>query len=63
MRLPGAAYLTIRVAPRDSGSRLTVRTDFEPAGLLGHAFWFAELPAHKVVFSLMTVRLAGLIEA
>ncbi|QNN52272.1 DUF2867 domain-containing protein [Nocardioides mesophilus] len=60
MRLPGTAHLELCVEPRAAGlSRLVARTVFEPAGALGHAFWWAELPAHKVVFALMTARLAA----
>jgi hypothetical protein len=59
--LPGTAFLDIAVRPVGAVTELTVRTDFEPAGLPGHVFWWAELPAHKVVFELMTRRLAGMI--
>ncbi len=59
MRLPGTAHLEIRVEPRGPLSRLVVCTVFEPAGPVGHAFWWAELPAHKVVFALMTARWAA----
>jgi hypothetical protein len=60
-RLPGTAFLDLEVHAHGAGSELTVRTTFEPAGLAGHAFWWAELAAHKVVFELMTRRLAGLV--
>ncbi len=60
-RLPGTAYLEIGVYPRGSGTELRVRSEFEPTGALGHAFWWSELPAHKLVFALMTRRLAGIV--
>ncbi len=62
-RLPGAAYLELEVEPRGEGSRLVVRTLFEPAGLPGHAYWWAQLGAHKVVFAMMADRLASLVDA
>jgi hypothetical protein len=61
--LPGTAFLDIAVRPAGAGTELTVRTDFVPAGLPGHVFWWAELAAHKVVFEVMTRRLAGMITA
>ena len=71
--LPGEAFLDITVAPQGTRprttlqhrltprTRLTLRTEFEPAGLVGRAFWWSELAAHKVVFALMTRRLAALV--
>jgi len=51
MRMPGTARLDLRVEPLgDTESLLEQRTWFEPAGVLGHAFWWAELPGHKLVF-------------
>ncbi len=60
-RLPGTACLDLEVHAAGAGSELTVRTTFEPAGLTGHLFWWGELAAHKVVFELMTRRLASLV--
>ncbi|MEP7092371.1 MAG: DUF2867 domain-containing protein [Nocardioidaceae bacterium] len=61
--LPGTAYLDIAVGPRPSGpgTEVSLTTTFVPAGALGHVFWWSELPAHKVVFELMTRRLAALV--
>ena len=71
--LPGEAFLDVIVAPQGSRpgtslhhrltaqTKLTLRTEFEPAGLVGHAFWWSELGAHKVVFALMARRLAALV--
>ena len=54
MKMPGTAWLELAVEELDARrSRLVQRTWFAPAGLLGHAFWWAELPAHKAVFSRM----------
>lgn len=60
--LPGTAHLEIAVRARGAGSELTVRTEFDPAGALGRAFWWAELPAHRVVFMLVTRRLAAMVD-
>jgi hypothetical protein len=61
--MPGTAHLEITVAAHGDGSQLTLRTEFEPDGLRGHAFWWAELPAHVVVFELMARRLTALVSA
>jgi hypothetical protein len=60
-RLPGTAYLDIGVHARGAGTNLSLRTEFEPAGVIGHVFWWAELPAHTLVFEAMTRRLATLV--
>jgi Protein of unknown function (DUF2867)/Polyketide cyclase / dehydrase and lipid transport len=60
-RLPGTAYLDIAVRPLGSRTELTVRTDFEPAGVVGHGYWWSNLAAHKVTFELMTRRLATMV--
>jgi len=60
-RLPGTAYLEIGVRARVDGTELSLRTEFEPAGLVGRVFWWAELPAHTLVFEAMTRRLAQLV--
>ncbi len=62
-RMPGTAYLEIGVHAHGAGTSLTLRTEFEPAGVLGHAYWWSELVAHTAVFALMTRRLAALAEA
>lgn len=52
MRMPGTARLELRVEPLgEHQSLLEQRTWFEPAGVVGHAFWWAELPGHKLVFA------------
>jgi hypothetical protein len=51
MRLPGAAWLELRVE-RDAEGR-TVRVQralFSPQGLAGHAYWWSVAPFHRVVF-------------
>lgn len=54
MRMPGTAWLGLEIEPCGvGGSRLVQRTWFAPDGVLGHAFWWAELPGHKAVFARM----------
>jgi hypothetical protein len=60
--LPGTAFLEIRVEAQSARTDLSLHTEFHPDGVVGHLFWWSELAAHKVVFELMTRRLAALIE-
>lgn len=61
-RMPGTAWMRLRVMPvGPERSLLTQDLVFEPGGpfgLPGKALWFAELPAHKLVFSGMLRDLA-----
>jgi uncharacterized protein YbjT (DUF2867 family) len=61
MRLPGRAWLQLEVAPDGAGgSRVSQTAIFDPAGLLGLAYWYALWPLHAVVFRSM---LRGLVAA
>ena len=60
-RLPGTAHLAVSVQPRDEGSRMVLRTEFAPAGVVGHAYWWSNLAAHTVVFSRIADRWATLL--
>ncbi|GHF82994.1 NAD(P)-dependent oxidoreductase [Kitasatospora xanthocidica] len=54
MRLPGLAWLELRVAPDgDGGARYRQRALFHPHGLAGHAYWWAMAPFHGPVFGAM----------
>ena len=66
-RMPGTARMTYEVHAHEvhdsqgadtDRSRLVQRLEFRPDGRLGQAFWWAELPAHKVIFRSMLVRMA-----
>lgn len=58
-QLPGTARLTLEVQPVEPRrSLLRQEVTFEPRGLLGHAFWFAEWAPHVVVFRTMLGGLA-----
>ncbi|XTZ14331.1 SDR family oxidoreductase [Micromonospora echinospora] len=59
MRLPGRAWLEMRVEPTDDGgSRYVQRAVFLPRGLAGHAYWAAVAPFHAVVFGGMARNIA-----
>ncbi|MFB9732030.1 DUF2867 domain-containing protein [Ornithinimicrobium kibberense] len=62
-RMPGTARMTYEVhdsqGPDTDRSRLVQRLEFRPDGRLGQTFWWVELPAHKVIFRAMLVRMAG----
>ncbi|MEU8155866.1 SDR family oxidoreductase [Micromonospora sp. NPDC048986] len=59
MRLPGRAWLEMRVLPADDGSsRYQQRAVFLPRGLPGHAYWKSVAPFHAVVFGGMARNIA-----
>jgi hypothetical protein len=61
MRLPGAAWLELKVERDADGRTVYVqRALFHPRGLAGHAYWWAVAPLHGVVFGGM---LAGVARA
>jgi len=51
MKLPGRAWLEFEVVPRDGGATIRQTALFDPAGLLGLAYWYALYPLHALVFS------------
>lgn len=55
MRLPGEAWLELRVEPDDDGgARYRQRAVFVPRGVAGHLYWKAVTPFHALVFGGMT---------
>ncbi|MFJ3924669.1 SDR family oxidoreductase [Streptomyces sp. NPDC090022] len=59
MRLPGLAWLEMRVSPGPAGtSRYHQRALFHPHGLLGHLYWWSVSPFHALVFGGMTRNIA-----
>lgn len=59
MRLPGSAWLEMRVATGEDGrTRYRQRALFHPHGLLGHAYWWGVSPFHTVVFGGMARNIA-----
>ncbi len=61
-RLPGIARLEMRAEPDGTGSRYVQRSTFEPIGLPGRVYWYAQLPAHAFVFAVMARTIAGVAE-
>jgi uncharacterized protein YbjT (DUF2867 family) len=60
MRMPGRAWLELRVVPGDGPERSVYRQRavFLPRGLAGHAYWAAVWPFHAVVFGGMARNIA-----
>ncbi|GAB3174340.1 uncharacterized protein YbjT (DUF2867 family) [Micromonospora palomenae] len=59
MRLPGRAWLEMRVEPTTDGrSRYVQRAVFLPRGLAGHAYWGSVAPFHAIVFGGMARNIA-----
>jgi uncharacterized protein YbjT (DUF2867 family) len=58
MRLPGQAWLEMRVGDGPVGSHYEQRAIFVPRGLLGHAYWWAVFPFHAIVFGGMARNMA-----
>jgi uncharacterized protein YbjT (DUF2867 family) len=59
MRVPGGAWLELRVSPEGTGSRLDQRAVFFPRGLVGRLYWFSVLPFHGIVFKGMVKNITG----
>lgn len=60
MRLPGRAWLEFEVLAADrGGSTIRQTAVFDPAGLLGLAYWYAIYPLHALVFTRMLRGIAG----
>jgi uncharacterized protein YbjT (DUF2867 family) len=60
MKLPGAAWLELKVERDEQGGTLFVqRALFHPRGLAGHAYWWAVAPFHGVVFGGMLANITG----
>lgn len=59
MRLPGRAWLEMRVLVLDGVVRYRQRALFHPRGLLGHLYWWSVRPCHGVVFGSMARNIAA----
>jgi uncharacterized protein YbjT (DUF2867 family) len=54
MRLPGLAWLEMRIRPCDDGGCVYAqRAVFHPRGLLGHLYWWTFSPLHQLIFRAM----------
>jgi uncharacterized protein YbjT (DUF2867 family) len=63
MRLPGLAWLELRVEPAGDGSTYTQRALFQPRGLAGHLYWWSVAPFHRYVFGGMARNIAAAAQA
>jgi hypothetical protein len=60
MRVPGLAWLELRVAAADGGgSTYSQRAVFVPRGLAGHVYWWLVWPFHGLVFGGMARNIAN----
>ncbi len=59
MRLPGAAWLELRVEEDEGGAVFEQRALFHPRGLAGHAYWWSVAPFHGIVFGGMMRNITG----
>ena len=63
MKVPGAAWLELRVASDERGARYEQRAVFFPRGLAGRLYWLGVLPFHGLVFAGMATRITAAAEA
>ncbi|MGP3534652.1 SDR family oxidoreductase [Microbacterium sp. RD1] len=59
MKVPGLAWLELRVTPDDGGARYDQRAVFFPRGLAGRLYWLAVLPFHGFIFRGMANRITA----
>jgi hypothetical protein len=59
MRLPGLAWLELRVGQADGRTVFSQRALFHPHGLAGQLYWWSVAPFHGVVFGGMQRGIAG----
>jgi hypothetical protein len=63
MKVPGLAWLEMRVAPDGAGSTYDQRAVFFPRGLAGRLYWLAVLPFHGFIFAGMVNSITAAAEA
>ena len=59
MKVPGLAWLELRVEERDGRTVFSQRALFHPRGLAGHAYWRSVAPFHGIVFGGMVRNITG----
>ncbi|MEO8649512.1 MAG: SDR family oxidoreductase, partial [Acidobacteriota bacterium] len=59
MKLPGEAWLELKIAEEDGETLLKQTATFRPRGLLGRLYWFSVLPFHHFVFGGMASNIAN----
>ena len=63
MKVPGLAWLELRVTADGAGARYDQRALFFPRGLAGRLYWLAVLPFHGFIFRGMAERIAAAADA
>jgi uncharacterized protein YbjT (DUF2867 family) len=63
MKVPGRAWLQFEAIPEAGATRLVQTALFEPIGLGGQLYWNLLYPIHRIMFSGMVNRIAGLAES
>ncbi len=58
MKVPGDAWLEWTISPAATGNKLVQTAYFRPRGLFGRLYWYAMLPAHRMIFGRMARRIA-----
>lgn len=58
MKVPGRAWLQFEVEPVDGGTRIRQTAIFDPAGVVGLAYWYLLYPLHQFVFRGMLLGIA-----
>lgn len=62
MRLPGLAWLELRVERAEGRTVYRQRALFHPRGLSGHLYWWSVSPFHQAVFGSMAANIAAAAE-
>lgn len=57
VKVPGTAWLELRVERGEAGTAYVQRVLFAPRGLAGRAYWLVVAPFHGVVFGTMVRRI------
>lgn len=63
MKVPGHAWLEMKVIPTTTGSHYVQRAIFFPRGLGGRLYWWSIVPAHGIVFNGMANRIVAAAQA
>jgi hypothetical protein len=50
MRIPGRLWLVFEIEPGARGTTVRQTAIFDPAGIVGAAYWYALYPVHRVIF-------------
>ena len=63
MKVPGLAWLEMRVVPEGTGARYEQRAVFFQKGLFGRLYWLGVLPFHGLIFPGMAARITAAAES